>query len=172
VDLTYITRRGGWYLVSWKGSPEKSGGVSMNIGVHFFDLLQWIFGEVEKSEVHLRTPQKMAGLLHLQRARVRWFLSVDGDDLPNVHQQAGKFAYRSISVDGQEIEFSTSFRDLHSKVYQEILRGNGPRIRDARPAIECVYDINNANITDQPRNAHPLVHQTKVAGETYPRRAA
>nr|MCU0982435.1 Gfo/Idh/MocA family oxidoreductase [Pirellulaceae bacterium] len=125
ICLTYVTRRGKWYDVSWKGNPEKSGGVSMNIGVHFFDLLGWLFGEPEHWEVHLRTPRKMAGLLELERARVRWFLSVDEDDLPESTRAAGKFAYRSMTLDGQEIEFSDGFTDLHTRVYREILAGRG-----------------------------------------------
>lgn len=172
ICLTYITRRGRWYDVSWKGSPEKSGGVSMNIGVHFFDLLLWLFGEPEHWEVHLRTPRKMAGLLELERARVRWFLSVDGEDLPDAVRQAGKFAYRSMTLDGQEIEFSDGFTDLHTRVYREILAGRGAGINDARPAIELVFALNNAETVPNLTRCHPLLRTTRVAGPAVFRKAA
>ncbi|NLF71253.1 MAG: Gfo/Idh/MocA family oxidoreductase [Candidatus Anammoximicrobium sp.] len=157
ICLTYITRRGKWYDVSWKGDPEKSGGVSMNIGVHFFDLLGWLFGEPEHWEVHLRTPRKMSGLLELERARVRWFLSVDEEDLPQSVRQAGKYAYRSMTLDGQEIEFSDGFTDLHTRVYREILAGRGAGLCDARPAIELVFALNHCDVVQQSRCCHPFL---------------
>jgi len=162
ICLTYVTRRGKWYDVSWKGNPEKSGGVSMNIGVHFFDLLGWLFGEPEHWEVHLRTPRKMAGVLELERARVRWFLSVDEDDLPESVRQAGKFAYRSMTLDGQEIEFSDGFTDLHTRVYREILAGRGAGLEDARPAIELVFALNNCDTVAHPECYHPFLETTRA----------
>lgn len=162
ICLTYVTRRGKWYDVSWKGNPEKSGGVSMNIGVHFFDLLGWLFGEPEHWEVHLRTPRKMAGLLELERARVRWFLSVDEEDLPDSVRRAGRFAYRSMTLDGQEIEFSDGFTDLHTRVYREILSGRGAGIEDARPAIELVFALNNCDTLAHPECYHPFLATTRA----------
>lgn len=157
VCLTYITRRGRWYDASWKGSHEKSGGVSMNIGIHFFDVLQWIFGNVHWSEVHLKEPRRMAGLLELEKARVRWFLSTDTADLPQATVEAGDFAHRSITVDEQELEFSNGFTDLHTMVYQEILAGRGTGLRDAGPAIRLVHQINHTQPTATPHNIHPLL---------------
>lgn len=157
ICLTYVTRRGRWYDVSWKGQAEKSGGVSMNIGVHFFDLLLWLFGEAEHWQVHLRTPRKMAGTLELQRARVRWFLSVDAEDLPDCVREAGKFAYRSMTLDGREIEFSDGFTDLHTRVYREILAGRGAGINDARPAIELVHALNNCDTAPSYGRCHPFL---------------
>ena len=158
VCLTYITPRGLWYDVSWKGSPEKSGGVSMNIGVHFFDLLMWLFGPTEQSVTHLSVPEKMAGTLQLERATVRWYLSLDARDIPPEHAAAGNRVYRSINVDGEEIEFSTGFEDLHTRVYEETLAGRGAGIEDARPAVQLVYDIRHCDVTvPRPGEAHPLL---------------
>jgi UDP-N-acetyl-2-amino-2-deoxyglucuronate dehydrogenase len=156
VCLTYVTGRGAWYLISWKGSHEKSGGVGMNIGIHFFDLLVWLFGAPEHREVHLRTPKKMAGLVELERARVRWFLSTDPNDLPARSREEGKSAFRSLTFDGQEIEFSDGFTDLHTLVYSEILAGRGAGIDEARPGIELVHSINQLEVVPT-RHAHPLV---------------
>lgn len=163
VCLSYITRRGRWYDVSWKGSAEKSGGIATNIGIHFFDLLLWLFGDAEDSKLHLRHPRKMAGVLELQRARVRWFLSTDADDLPADVQQSGGYAHRSMTYDGQELEFSAGFTDLHTKVYQEILAGRGTGISDARPAIELVHGVNRSEIENSLQGAHPFVAQTSSA---------
>jgi UDP-N-acetyl-2-amino-2-deoxyglucuronate dehydrogenase len=160
VSLCYVTRRGRWYDVSWKGSREKSGGVALNIGIHFFDLLLWLFGNVVKSTVHLTGPRRMAGALELERAAVRWFLSTDADDLPDQVRQNGGFAYRSMTIDGQEIEFSDGFTDLHTKVYEQILAGRGVGIPEARPAIELVHAINHAEVQWSLHDAHPLVAQT------------
>ena len=146
IVLSYVTRRGSWYDVSWKGDPKKSGGPSMNIGVHFFDLLLWLFGEAEHAELHLRETRRMSGYLELERARVRWFLSVDEADLPTAVKESGKFAYRSMTMDGQELEFSDGFTNLHTRSYEEILAGNGFGIREARPAIELVHRINSLDI--------------------------
>lgn len=161
VCLSYITRRGRWYDVSWKGSQEKSGGVGMNIGIHFFDLLLWLFGGVDQSAVHLRTPRQMAGVLELERARVRWFLSTDEEDLPADVRKSGGYAHRSMTCDGQEIEFSGGFTDLHTRVYEQILAGNGAGIRDARPAIELVHAINQADLTPNSGPGHPMTSQVK-----------
>ncbi|MGI9427187.1 MAG: Gfo/Idh/MocA family protein [Bythopirellula sp.] len=159
ICLTYITRRGRWYDASWKGSSEKSGGVALNIGIHFFDLLHWLFGEVEQSTVHLHGSRRMAGLLQLERAKVRWFLSTDADDLPGDVVENGGYAYRSMTYDGQEIEFSNGFVDLHTHVYEEILAGRGTGVRDARPAIELAHSINSSNTESSLTEAHPFVAQ-------------
>ena len=160
VDLSYITRRGNWYHYSWKGDPQKSGGVSTNIGIHFFDMLIWIFGSVNRSEVHLADPRRMAGYLDLQRADVRWFLSVDREDLPPAALAHNKATHRSITLDGKEIEFSEGFADLHTVVYQHILDGNGYGIEAARPSIELAYQIRHAkpNFVD-PEKRHPFAHK-------------
>lgn len=157
ICLTYITRRGRWYDSSWKGSIEKSGGVAMNIGIHFFDLLHWLFGGVEQSKVHLNSSRRMAGVLHLERARVRWFLSTDADDLPSDVVENGGYAYRSMTYDGQEIEFSSGFTDLHTRVYEEIFAGRSTGIRDARPAIETAHSIKSSETEISLADAHPLV---------------
>jgi UDP-N-acetyl-2-amino-2-deoxyglucuronate dehydrogenase len=157
VCLTYITRRGPWYDISWKGSLEKSGGVAMNIGIHFFDLLIWLFGPVEGCNVHLSTHQKMAGALELERARVRWFLSVDGEDLPGGYLDTGRAAYRSITIDDQEVEFSEGFGDLHTRVYEEVLAGYGYGISEARPSIDLVHTIRNSAIVVPKGNVHPML---------------
>lgn len=157
VCLTYITRRGGWYHHSWKGSEEKSGGLAMNIGIHFFDLLIWLFGSVERHEVHLYRPDRMAGAVELQRARVRWFLSINSDDLPPDVQAAGQYAHRSIVIDGEEVAFSEGFADLHTRVYQDVLAGGGFGINDARPSIELVHGIRTAEVRSPAAAAHPLL---------------
>lgn len=157
VVLTYITRRGQWYHTSWKGDEEKSGGLAMNIGIHFFDLLMWLFGKVEHFEVHLSQPDKMAGLLELEWARVRWYLSVDVNDLPQAARQANKFAFRSITMDGQEMEFSEGFTDLHTRVYEQVLAGNGFGIESARPSIELVYNLRHADVIAGPKQLHPML---------------
>lgn len=141
VVLTYITSRGAWYDVSWKGSPEKSGGIPTNIGIHFFDLLTWLFGSAKEQEVHLSQPRKMAGAIALERANVRWFLSVESKDLPFEPVPGGRATFRSITVDGVEIEFSEGFTDLHTTVYKEILEGRGYGIDAVRPSIELASQM-------------------------------
>jgi UDP-N-acetyl-2-amino-2-deoxyglucuronate dehydrogenase len=168
IDLCYITRRGRWYDVSWKGAHEKSGGVAMNIGIHFFDLLLWLFGDVEQSTVHLGEARKMAGILQLKRARVRWFLSTDGGDLPDHVRRHGGYAYRSMTYDGEEIEFSASFADLHTRVYEEILAGRGAGIQEARPAIDLVHAISHADPQTNWHAAHPLVVRASKSVTPYP----
>jgi UDP-N-acetyl-2-amino-2-deoxyglucuronate dehydrogenase len=149
VSLTYVTSRGPWYQVSWKGIEDRSGGLATNIGIHFFDLLMWLFGAERKSTVHLRTPFRMAGTLELERAEVEWFLSVDGSDLPSRPTPGGKTTYRSITVDGEEVEFTEGFTDLHTRVYERSLAGNGFTIADARPSIELVHRIRTAPLTER-----------------------
>jgi UDP-N-acetyl-2-amino-2-deoxyglucuronate dehydrogenase len=144
LDLTYITSRGNWYFNSWKGDIHKSGGIATNIGIHFFDMLTWIFGNVKKTTVHLLTHEKAGGYLELEKARVRWFLSLDCNDLSESVKQSGKRTYRSIVMDKTEIEFSEGFTDLHTKSYEEILAGRGFGLKDAQSSVEIVYQIRNA----------------------------
>lgn len=157
VCLTYITRRGPWYRYSWKGIEDKSGGIGTNIGIHFFDLLIWLFGAVEKSTVHVSTPRKMAGALELESARVRWFLSIDGGDLPSECAGSGRPAFRSITIDGEELEFSEGFGDLHTRLYEAVLAGRGFGIADARPSVELAYSIRKSEPVPPQGDAHPLL---------------
>jgi UDP-N-acetyl-2-amino-2-deoxyglucuronate dehydrogenase len=157
VQLTYVTSRGPWYQVSWKGQPEKSGGVATNIGVHFFDLLLWLFGPVVGIKVYHSDDSRMSGFIELERARVRWFLSVDAADLPFPLQLGGKTTHRSITVDGHEIEFSEGFTDLHTRVYEEMLAGRGFGIQDARPSIALTHSIRSAGISSMDEFVHPLL---------------
>jgi UDP-N-acetyl-2-amino-2-deoxyglucuronate dehydrogenase len=157
VVLTYVTSRGPWYDVSWKGQPDKSGGVPTNIGIHFFDMLMWMFGPVAGSKVHLNDPRRMAGFLELERARVRWLLSVDARDLPADVRAAGKPTYRSITVDGTEVEFSEGFTDLHTRVYELTLAGKGFGIDAARPSIELVNALRTSAVTSPGTEGHPLL---------------
>jgi len=160
VSLTYVTARGGWYDVSWKGSIERSGGVATNIGIHFFDLLLWLFGPAEETVVHLREPKRVAGYLRLQRARVRWFLSTDHRDLPFVPEPGVKTTFRSIVVNGEEILFTEGFSDLHTRVYEEVFAGRGAGIDEARPAVELAYRIREAPLTPAELAGHPLLTRT------------
>ncbi|MGB5105831.1 MAG: Gfo/Idh/MocA family oxidoreductase [Candidatus Zixiibacteriota bacterium] len=144
IEMTYITSRGGWYLVSWKGQVERSGGLVTNIGIHFFDLLIWLFGDVQHSEVHLSTSTKAGGFIELQNAVVRWYLSIDKSDLPEDVSARNQSTYRSITIDGREIEFSGGFTDLHTVVYRDILGGGGFGLEAARPSVELAHDIRNA----------------------------
>ena len=143
VDLTYITSRGRWYHTSWKGDLSKSGGVATNIGIHFFDMLMWIFGRLDYQELHLADQRKTAGFMSLERADVRWFLSVDRNDLPPDVKEKQVPTYRSITVDGRKVEFSGGFTDLHTLVYRDILSGGGYGIEDARTSIKVVSDLRN-----------------------------
>lgn len=147
IDLSYITSRGAWYYRSWKGNPEKSGGVATNIGVHFFDMLTWIFGSVKQNLVLEREDDHVAGFLHLQNARVRWFLSINRNHLPQQARDMGKTTYRSLTMNGQEIEFSDGFTDLHTVSYQNILDGKGYGLADARKSIQIVHEIRTTNIS-------------------------
>lgn len=155
VDLTYITSRGRWYLESWKGDPRKAFGVATNIGVHFYDMLHFIFGKLQSNKVHLSTETSAAGYLEYERARVRWFLSIDANDLP-VAVKGKKSTYRSIEINGEELEFSEGFTDLHTVSYREILAGRGYGIEDARACIETVDYIRNASIEASLSDAHPM----------------
>jgi UDP-N-acetyl-2-amino-2-deoxyglucuronate dehydrogenase len=157
VSLTYVTSRGHWYDVSWKGSPERSGGIAVNIGIHFFDLLLWLFGPVQECDVHLSDRTRMAGHLELECATVRWFLSTDFNDLPFAPQPGARATFRSIVVDGREVEFTDGFADLHTRVYEDVLAGRGFRIADARPSIELVHRIRFAPVTSPRVDPHPLL---------------
>lgn len=164
IDLSYITSRGRWYLVSWKGDLAKSGGLATNIGIHFFDMLQWIFGDVQSNIVHISEPTKAAGFLELQNARIRWFLSIDSNDLPAVARNAGKTTYRSITIDQEELEFSEGFADLHTVTYQEILKGNGFGLNDVKPSIEMAFEIRNAKPVGLKGEYHPFLKAVKSEG--------
>jgi len=155
VVLSYITRRGRWYHHSWKGSEPKSGGLAMNIGIHLFDAMIWLFGDVERLEVHARESTRVSGVMELQQANVRWFLSIDERDLPEDVQAEDAHAYRSLSMDGQSIEFSTGFQDLHTTVYRETLAGRGHGIDDARASIELAYRVRTQPVVRARDSVHP-----------------
>jgi UDP-N-acetyl-2-amino-2-deoxyglucuronate dehydrogenase len=157
IDLSYITTRGKWYLKSWKGDISKSGGVATNIGIHFFDMITWIFGKVKENIVHQYTPDNAAGFLQLEKARVRWFLSLDYHDLPKAATEKGMRTYRSITIDGKEIEFSGGFTDLHTVTYQHIMQGNGYGIDDARESIELTDYVRNAVPSGLKGDYHPFL---------------
>ncbi|MDQ1296895.1 MAG: UDP-N-acetyl-2-amino-2-deoxyglucuronate dehydrogenase [Bacteroidota bacterium] len=161
IDLTYITSRGNWYYISWKGDIQKSGGVATNIGIHFFDMLSWIFGNAGKNIVHLSQPNKAAGFLELENARVRWFMSLDSDDLPSPAIEKGQRTFRSITVDGEEIEYSEGFTDLHTLTYQEILAGRGFGLKDSRQSVEIAYAIRNATPEGAKGDYHPILKTIK-----------
>lgn len=157
VDLTYITSRGKWYNISWKGDSAKSGGIATNIGVHFFDMLTWIFGKVKQNAVHVREENTASGYLELERARVRWFLSTDYSSLPEVAKLSNKQTYRSLQIEGGEIEFSDGFTDLHTACYEQILAGNGFGLSEASQSIEIVHTIRNVGMTRPNGEYHPLL---------------
>ncbi|MDF1545508.1 MAG: Gfo/Idh/MocA family oxidoreductase [bacterium] len=157
VRLTYITSRGPWYLVSWKGQPERSGGLATNIGVHFFDLFMWLFDGVQSNKVHHASPTKSGGFLELKNARVQWFLSIDAEDLPAEAVENSQSTYRSITVDGEEIEFSGGFSDLHTVIYKNTLEGNGFGLDAARPSIELVHNIRVAEPSGVTTDSHPFL---------------
>jgi UDP-N-acetyl-2-amino-2-deoxyglucuronate dehydrogenase len=165
ICLTYVTRRGAWYHASWKGDEQKSGGLAMNIGVHFFDLLLWLFGSVQRNLVHLAEPARMAGFLELERARVRWFLSVDVADIPRAIREKGGHAYRSITIDGDEFDLSHGFTELHTEVYKETLAGRGFTVSDARPSVDLVYAIRNSRPVN---GGHDFKHPLLGGGATVP----
>lgn len=160
VDLSYITSRGRWYIQSWKGKMDKSGGIATNIGVHFYDMLHFMFGAVQENRVHLSEPTKAAGYLEYEHARVRWYLSLDVQDVPKEQRDSGQRTYRSITIDGEEIEFSGGFTDLHTRSYEEILAGRGFGLEENRVAIQTVADIRNAAKTCV-GEVHPFVVQTE-----------
>jgi len=160
VDLSYITSRGNWYFRSWKGAIEKSGGIATNIGIHFFDMLIWLFGRVEYAELHVKNNKQMAGFISLEKADVRWFLSVDRKNLPHEAVQQKSPTFRSITVDGDEIEFSGGFTDLHTLVYKDILEGRGFGIEDARPSLDLVYTLRSMEpVRPGTGRSHPFVEK-------------
>ena len=158
VDLTYVASRGKWYDASWKGNIEKSGGVATNIGVHFFDMLTWIFGKVKKNIVHIHDKRRAAGYLVLEKANVRWFLSLERRDVP---ENVDKHTYRSIKVNGEEIEFSDGFTDLHTLSYKDILNGNGNRLETVKPSIQIVSNIRKKDPIGINGECHPFVSNIK-----------
>ena len=157
VDLTYITSRGNWYHESWKGTTGKSGGIASNIGVHFFDMLHFVYGELQQNIVHLSTPTNAAGYLEYQRARVRWYLSVDVNDVPAAERAQGKRTYRALMADGENVEFSDGFTELHTRSYEEVLAGRGFGLEENRAAIETVAHIRHAPLSPRDGLTHPLV---------------
>jgi UDP-N-acetyl-2-amino-2-deoxyglucuronate dehydrogenase len=157
IDMTYVTSRGNWYSISWKGDIQKSGGVATNIGIHFFDMLSWIFGDTRKNIVHISEPHKAAGYLELENARVRWFLSLDYNDIPLSFRESGKRTYRSIIVNGEEIEFSEGFADLHTESYKDILAGKGFGLKEARQSVETAYNIRNSKPVGLKGDYHPIL---------------
>ncbi len=161
VDLTYLTSRGSWYYASWKGDIQKSGGIASNIGVHFFDMLTWVFGGVKENIVHLHEHDRASGYMELENARVRWFLSINEETLPDEIRAKGQRTCRSITVDGEEIEFSNGFFDLHTTSYEHILKGLGFGLEDARTSVEIVHEIRNKNVTIGGSQRHPLVDLPK-----------
>ncbi|GJM34458.1 MAG: oxidoreductase [Saprospiraceae bacterium] len=156
VDLTYLTSRGHWYYTSWKGDLSKSGGIATNIGVHFYDMLGWIFGNVKENRVHLHTHDRAAGYLELEKARVKWFLSINYDTIPEARKAKGSSTYRSLKIEGEEFEFTGGFNDLHTHSYQKVLEGQGFSINESRQAIDIVHQIRHAQPVGLDEMAHPL----------------
>jgi len=157
VDLTYLTSRGHWYFTSWKGSDDKSGGIATNIGVHFYDMLGWVFGDLVKNEAHLKQADASAGYLEFKHAKVRWFLSVNYDYIPEAIKATGQRTYRSITVNNKEIEFSGGFTDLHTASYEHILEGKGFGLEEARNSINIVSNIRNQDVIRSESDVHPFV---------------
>jgi UDP-N-acetyl-2-amino-2-deoxyglucuronate dehydrogenase len=160
-DLTYITSRGNWYYTSWKGDINKSGGIATNIGVHFFDMLTWIFGATKENKVHIHTHDRAAGYLEFNRAKVRWFLSINEETVPEELRKEGKRTYRSMKIEGQEIEFSDGFTDLHTTSYKEVLAGRGFKLIEAKPSIQIVHDIRHAQPLGLVGDYHPFCKYTQ-----------
>ena len=161
IDLAYITARGRWYMISWKGNVSKSGGIATNIGIHFFDVLQWIFGGVQSNVVHVNEPQRAAGFLELENARVRWFLSIKQDDLPQESEPGRPAAYRSITINDSEIDFSSGLTDLHTKSYEEIFNGRGFALQQTKPSVEIVSTIRKTIPVGLKGEYHPLLKSVK-----------
>lgn len=157
IDLTYIASRGKWYFISWKGDIEKSGGIATNIGIHFFDMLSYIFGKTTENIVHFSDRNTAAGFLHLEKARIRWFLSLDYSNIPEALQAADQRTYRSIRIEGEEIDFSGGFTELHTESYKKIIAGEGYGIEDARASINTVYNIRNAKPVGKIGEYHPFL---------------
>jgi UDP-N-acetyl-2-amino-2-deoxyglucuronate dehydrogenase len=155
-DLTYITSRGNWYYTSWKGDVSKSGGIATNIGVHFFDMLSWIFGDVQQNIVHVHTHDTAAGYLEFNKARIRWFLSINEQTIPEELRKQGKRTYRSMKIENEEIEFSDGFTDLHTQSYKNILEGKGFKLNEARKSIEVVYQIRSMQPAGLTGEYHPF----------------
>lgn len=162
IDLAYITSRGNWYHFSWKGDSQKSGGIATNIGIHFFDMLTWIFGNVQSMKVNHYTTHKAAGYLELEKARVRWFLSVDYEDVPDSVKAKGQRTYRSITIAGKELEFSEGFTDLHTVTYKNILEGKGYGPEQCRPSIDIAWRIRNEKPVGKTGDYHPLLNCVKL----------
>jgi UDP-N-acetyl-2-amino-2-deoxyglucuronate dehydrogenase len=156
IDLTYVTARGDWYFRSWKGDTEKSGGIPTNIGIHLFDLLLWLFGEAQSSELHLCDPTRISGYLELERARVRWYLSVAVEDLPFAVEPGKRSTFREISVDGKAVEFSEGFTDLHTRIYENVLKGEGFGISIVRPSLELTYRLRTGPVVRAKQAMHPF----------------
>ncbi len=161
IDLTYLTSRGHWYFTSWKGDSAKSGGIASNIGVHFYDMLSWIFGAVKENIVHKHSHDRASGVLEFERARVRWFLSINYDLLPEEIKKKGQRTYRSITVEGEEIEFSGGFTELHTESYKKILAGEGFGLQDAKQAVEIVQNIRTAELKPLVGDYHPMAKETQ-----------
>ena len=161
IDLTYLTSRGHWYYSSWKGDIDKSGGISTNIGVHFYDMLSWIFGDLKQNIVHINDHDRSAGYLEFEKARVRWFLSINYDLIPDEIKKSGKRTYRSITIEGEELEFSDGFTDLHTVSYNEIINGNGYGLEEPRQAIEIVHKIRNSKPIGLKGEYHPFVKKAR-----------
>jgi UDP-N-acetyl-2-amino-2-deoxyglucuronate dehydrogenase len=157
VDLTYMTSRGKWYLKSWKGFDQKSGGVATNVGVHFYDMLHFVFGDLKHNEVHFKDEKTASGYLEYERARVRWFLSIDANNLPENAVQGEKMTYRSITIGDEELEFSGGFTDLHTQSYENVLKGTGYGVDENRVAIETVENIRQSEVVEAGEKAHPLL---------------
>lgn len=161
IRLTYITSRGLWYHYSWKGNEEQSGGIGTNIGIHFFDMLMWLFGPAQSMELHIREKNRMGGFLELPNADVEWYLSLEPGDIPD-NENNQQRTFRSIAVDGDELEFSGGFTDLHTRVYEETIAGNGFGIEDARPSIELVHKLRTMQVSEKPSGlVHPIVESLK-----------
>lgn len=156
VDLSYLTSRGHWYYTSWKGNLNKSGGIATNIGVHFYDMLTYIFGDVKENIVHLHTHDRASGYLELEKARVRWFLSINYETIPPEFREKGMRTYRSIKIGEESFEFSGGFTELHTKSYEEILKGKGFKLKEAEKAIQIVHDIRKQEAIGLKGNYHPF----------------
>ncbi len=164
IDLTYITSRGRWYHYSWKGDSEKSGGIATNIGVHFFDMLTWIFGPARRNTVHLLQADRAAGYLELAKARIRWYMSINEEDLPQETRAAGKRTYRLIEIDGQPFNFTEGFENLHTRLYEETLEGRGFSARENLNAIEIVHSIRHGVPQPTRGERHPMLARIAVPG--------
>ncbi len=162
IDLTYITPRGRWYLYSWKGDEEKSGGIATNLGIHFFDVLSWIFGPAEICRVHVQDRRRAAGFLQLKRARVRWYLSINHEDLPEEMRKQNGISHRSLRIGGREVDFSSGFTDLHTKSYEEIFDGRGLSLGDVRSSLEIVHRIRNETPEGLTGDYHPLCRRRGI----------